>query len=121
NYQPNLIAKSLRSGKSFTIGLVIADIANPFFAHIARIVDDVARKYNYTIIIGSCDESAEKSANVLRVMINRKVDGFIIVSSEGSEKQLDYLLQQNIPFVLLDRHFPQIKTDYVVTDNYKAA
>src|SRR5690606_15190628 len=51
NYQPNLIAKSLRSGKSFTIGLVIADIANPFFAHIARIVDDVARKYNYTIII----------------------------------------------------------------------
>lgn len=121
NYQPNLIAKSLRSGKSFTIGLVIADISNPFFASIARIVDDVARKYNYTIIIGSCDESAEKSANVLRVMINRKVDGFIIVSSEGSEKQLDYLLQEHIPFVLLDRHFPQIETDFVVTDNYKAA
>ncbi|WP_353185976.1 LacI family DNA-binding transcriptional regulator [Parapedobacter lycopersici] len=121
NYQPNLIAKSLRSGKSFTIGLVIADIANPFFANIARIVDDVARKYNYTIIIGSCDENAEKSANVLRVMINRKVDGFIIVSSEGSEEQLRYLQQQHIPFVLLDRHFPQLKTDYVVTDNHRAA
>ncbi len=121
NYQPNLIAKSLRSGRSFTIGLVIADIANPFFANIARIVDDVARKYNYTIIIGSCDENAEKSANVLRVMINRKVDGFIIVSSEGSEEQLRYLQQEHIPFVLLDRHFPEIKTDFVVTDNRRAA
>lgn len=121
NYQPNLIAKSLRSGRSFTIGLVIADIANPFFANIARIVDDVARKYNYTIIIGSCDENAEKSANVLRVMINRKVDGFIIVSSEGAEEQLRYLQQEHIPFVLLDRHFPEIKTDYVVTDNHRAA
>jgi len=121
NYQPNLIAKSLRSGKSYTIGLVIADIANPFFASIARIVDDVARQYNYTVIIGSCDENAEKSANVLRVMINRKVDGFIIVSSEGSEEQLRYLQQEHIPFVLLDRHFPQIKTDFVATDNHKAA
>ena len=121
NYQPNLIAKSLRSGRSYTIGLVIADIANPFFANIARIVDDVARKYNYTIIIGSCDENAEKSANVLRVMVNRKVDGFIVVSTEGAADQLRYLQEEHIPFVLLDRHFPEVKSDFVVTDNYLAA
>lgn len=121
NYQPNLIAKSLRSGRSYTIGLIIADISNPFFANIARIVEDVANKHNYTVIIGSCDENAEKSGNLLRVMINRKIDGLIIVSSEGSEEQIHFLQKENIPFVLLDRHFPEINTDYVVTDNHKAA
>ncbi len=55
------------------------------------------------------------------MLINRQVDGFIIVSSEGSEKQILYLKEKNIPFVLLDRHFPDIQTDFVATNNYKAS
>lgn len=121
NYQPNHLAKSLRSGKTFTIGLVLADISNPFFANIARIVENQARKHGYTVICGSSDEDAEKSWDLINVLVNRQVDGFIIVSSEDSEKQIYRLIRQRIPFVLLDRHFPEIKTDVVTTNNYKAA
>ncbi|MEQ9439251.1 MAG: LacI family DNA-binding transcriptional regulator [Cyclobacteriaceae bacterium] len=121
NYQPNHLAKSLRSGKTFTIGLIIADLSNPFFANIARIVEDEARNSGYTVIIGSSDEQAEKSWDLLNVLINRHVDGFIIVSSEGSEKQVYHLKEMNIPFVLLDRHFAEIQTDFVTINNFKAS
>ncbi|KQS28266.1 LacI family DNA-binding transcriptional regulator [Dyadobacter sp. Leaf189] len=121
NYQPNHLAKSLRSGKTHTIGLVIADISNPFFANIARVVEDEAKRNGYTVIIGSCDENADKSWDLLNVLINRQVDGIIIVSSEGSENQIHYLKERKIPFVLLDRHFPEIQTDFVATNNYKAS
>lgn len=121
NYQPNHLAKSLRSGKSFTIGLVIADISNPFFANIARVVENEARRHGYTVIYGSSDEDAGKSADLIEVLINRQVDGFIIVSSEGSEKQIYKLIEQHIHFILLDRYFPEIKTDFVSTNNHKAA
>ncbi|MEO6687300.1 MAG: LacI family DNA-binding transcriptional regulator [Dyadobacter sp.] len=121
NYQPNHLAKSLRSGKTHTIGLVIADISNPFFANIARVVEDEAKRSGYTVIIGSSDEKAEKAWDLLNVLINRQVDGFIIVSSEHSESHIRHLQERNIPFVLLDRHFPDLQTDFVATNNYKAS
>lgn len=121
NYQPNLLAKGLRSGKTHTIGLIIADISNPFFANIARVIEDEAGKNGYTVIIGSSDETAAKSWNLLNVLVNRQVDGFIIVSAEDSEDLVHHLVETNVPFVLLDRHFPLIQTDFVVTNNFKAA
>lgn len=121
NYQPNYLAQSLRSGKTQTIGLIIADISNPFFANIARIVEDEAKKNGYTVIIGSSDEDAGKSWDLINVLLNRQVDGFIIVSSENTEEQIQYLIGKNVSFVLLDRYFPQIPTDLVALDNYRAA
>jgi len=121
NYQPNHLAKSLRSGKTHTIGLILADISNPFFANIARVVEDEAKKSGYTVIIGSSDEKADKAWDLLNVLITRQVDGFIIVSSEHSEPHIHYLKERNIPFVLLDRHFPDLQTDFVATNNYKAS
>jgi LacI family transcriptional regulator len=121
NYQPNQVAKSLRSGKTNTIGLVIADISNPFFANIARVVEDEARRKGYTVIIGSCDEKAEKAWDLIKVLMNRQVDGFVIVASEHSEEQIEHLREKKIPFVLLDRHFPELNTDFVATDNFKAS
>ncbi|MGV3556817.1 LacI family DNA-binding transcriptional regulator [Larkinella arboricola] len=121
NYEPNYLAKSLRSGKTQTIGLIIADISNPFFANIARIVEDEAKKYGYTVIIGSSDEQAEKSWDLINVLLNRQVDGFIIVSSENTEEQIQYLIDKNVAFVLLDRHFPDLPTDFVSLDSHKAA
>ena len=79
NYQPNHLAKSLRSGKTYTIGLVIADISNPFFANIARIVENEARRLGYTVICGSSDEEADTSWELIKVLISRQVDGLIIV------------------------------------------
>ncbi len=121
NYQPNYLAKSLRSGKTQTIGLILADISNPFFANVARIVEDEAKRNGYTVIIGSSDENADKSKDLLDVLIKRQVDGFIIVSCEDSDEQVQELVDKHIPFVLLDRYFPAIATDFISTDHYAAA
>lgn len=121
NYQPNYLAQSLRSGKTQTIGLILADISNPFFANVARIVEDEAKRNGYTVIIGSSDENADKSKDLLDVLIKRQVDGFIIVSCEDSDEQVQELVDKNIPFVLLDRYFPAIATDFISTDHYEAA
>lgn len=121
DYQPNQLAKSLKSGKSHTIGLIVADISNPFFANLARTIEDEAKKSGYTVIFGSSDENAEKSEDLINVLINRQVDGFIIAPAENTEKQIQSLTDQHIPFVLVDRYFPDIATNYVVTDNYQAS
>lgn len=120
NYQPNQIARSLRKGSTNTIGLIVADIANPFFAHLARIIEDEAIKYNYVVIIGSSDENSSKSESLVDTLLNRQVDGFIIVPAEGCNRQIETLLQKELPVVLIDRHFPELATNFVILDNYQA-
>lgn len=121
NYTPNYMAKSLRSGKTHTIGLIIADIANPFFANIAREVEDEAKKTGYTVIIGSSDENPDKFKDLINVFLDRQVDGLIVVSTEKSFQQIKLLHQRKYPFVLLDRYFPELQTDYVSIDSFQAS
>jgi len=121
NYRPNLIARSLQSGKTNTLGLILADISNPFFSHIARIIEDEAKKSGYTVIFGSIDESAEKSQVLLDTLLNRQVDALIIAPAEYTEDQLRALQEKRIPFVLIDRYFKDIQANCVRIDNYKAA
>jgi LacI family transcriptional regulator len=121
NYRPNQIAKSLKTSKSYTLGLVVADIANPFFSSIARYIENVADQHNYTVLFGSSDENPQKSQKLIQTLITRQVDGLIIASAEGSEKQILELQQQEVPIVLLDRYFPGLSVNYVAIDNYKAA
>ena len=121
NYRPNQIAKSLKTSKTFTIGLIVADISNPFSSSLARIVEDEANKFNYTVIFGSSDENQQKSAKVIDILLNRQVDGLIISPPAGSELQMRGLQEQDVPFVLLDRYFPSIKTNYVALNNHAAA
>lgn len=121
NYFTNQIAKSLKTNKTFTIGLIVSDIANPFSSSLARIIEDEAEKSNYTVIFGSSDEIADRSCKLINVLLNRQVDGFIIASAENAESQLLYLKELEIPFVLIDRYFPEINVSHVAIDNYKAA
>lgn len=120
NYIPNQIARSLRIGSTRTIGLVVADISNPFFGHLARIVEDEAIKMGYTVIFGSSDEDELKSGLVLNTFLNRQVDGYIIVPSEGSVKQISSLLRRKRPVVLVDRYFPEINCSHIVLNNFQA-
>jgi LacI family transcriptional regulator len=120
NYMPNQIARSLRKGSTNTIGLIVADIANPFFGQLARIVEDEAIKYKYTVIFGSSDEDCVKSEALIDTFVNRQVDGFIIVPSEGCNGQIKSLINREVPLVLIDRYLPLLDTSYVVLDNFSA-
>jgi LacI family transcriptional regulator, galactose operon repressor len=121
NYQPNLIAKSLKMGKTKTIGLIVADISNPFFSSIARIIEDEAKKHGYVVIFGSSDENADKQLNLIDVFSTRLVDAFIIAPAAGTEDQIESIIQRGIPVILIDRFFPGLNADTVHINNRDAS
>lgn len=121
-YQPNQIAKSLKNAKTFTIGLIIADISNLFYSSVARVIEDEAKLHNYNVIFGSADENLTKFEELIKVFVSRQVDGIILASPEGSEESFKFLIDRNIPFVVIDRYYPQLKeVNNVFIDNYKAS
>ena len=121
NYQPNLAAKSLRSGKTKTIGLVVSDISNPFFSQMARVLEDEATKCGYTVLFGSSDEDNDKMNRVVNNLVNKGVDGLIIVPCENSERSIASLIKNDIPIVLFDRYFPDINVSYIALNNFNAS
>jgi LacI family transcriptional regulator len=120
-YRTNHIARSLKTNKTFTIGLIVSNIGNTFSSTLARIIEDEAYKNDYTVLFGSSDESTEKSVRLMEVLLNHSVDGLIIAPSEEAESQILYLEENDVPFVLIDRYLPHVKTNYVAIDNYKSA
>lgn len=119
-YKPNMIAKSLKSGKTNTIGLIVADISNPFFSNIARIIEDEAKRQGYVVIFGSSDENDKKQADLIEVFLNRQVDAFILSPAAGTEEQINALKTKGIPVVLIDRYFNGVDVDAVHINNYQA-
>lgn len=117
NYQPNLLARGLKSGRTKTLGLILADISNPFFATLARIIENEADRHGYTVIIGSSDEKIEKSQKLIDTFLNRQVDGLIIAPVEGSMKQINILNKRKTPVVLIDRSFSDEDPNSVMIDN----
>ncbi len=120
NYQPNHIAKSLKTSKTRTLGLIVADIANPFSSSLTRIIEDEADQQDYTVIFGSSDENPQKCQKLITTLLNRQVDGLLIAAPEGTEAQLADLQEQGVPFVLIDRYFPSLPTNYVALNNYQS-
>lgn len=121
NYEPNNFARGLRMGRSNTIGLILADISNSFFAHIAFYVQEYADKYGYSVIITNTNESGDKMGKMINVLKSRQVDGFIIVPTEDGEKDIRELIDQKTPVVLLDRYFPNLPINQVIVNNYHAS
>jgi len=121
NYRPNQIARSLKVQKTFTLGLIVADISNPFSSQIARIIEDEAKNYGYSVIFGSSDESAKKTGDLIKLVLDRQVDGLIVSLPEHTEEQLRYLKKSDVPFVLIDRYYPTIQTNSVSINNYAAS
>ncbi|MBE7169371.1 MAG: substrate-binding domain-containing protein [Williamsia sp.] len=121
NYQPNHIAKSLKTRKTYTIGLVVADIKYRFSTGITSAIEAEAKKKGYNVIFGSSNENAEKFNELTNVLVNRQVDGLIVVPSEDSQDQIALLQNSGVPLVLIDRYFPELNTNCIVLDNFKAA
>lgn len=121
NYRINQVARSLKTNKTYTLGLIVSDIANPFFSGLARIIEDEAERHQYTVIFSSSDENAAKNGKLIDTLLDRQVDGLILSPPASCEHQVIRLQQQQVPFVLVDRYFPDLKTNYVALDNYGAA
>lgn len=121
DYKPNQIAQSLRRGSTQTLGVILADISNPFFGHMARVIEDEAGKLGYTVIFGSSDEDAVKSDKLIQTFSDRQVDGFIIVPAENSASQIKKLFETGKPLVQIDRCYKDVETNFVGLDNFNAS
>lgn len=93
NYRPNHIAKSLKTNKTHTIGLVVADIKYHFTTGVTYAIEKEAQKNNYTVIVGSSHENCEKFTELMTVFIDRQVDGLILIAVEKTEPQIAYLIK----------------------------
>lgn len=120
-YKPNQVARSLRMGTSKIIGLIVEDISNPFFAAIARLIEDKAYKKGYKIFYSSTENQPGKTKELINLFKSRQVDAYIIAPAEGAKEDIENLLLENKPVVLFDRNLPEIDVNYVGIDNFKAS
>ena len=119
SYVPNQLARGLSRGKSETIGLVIPNISDIFYARIAGFIERKAKKLGYTVIFSSSYEDPKKEGELIQSMLNRQVDGLIIASTQQNREEIQSLKANDFPFVLIDRHYPDSETDYVIVDNFE--
>ncbi|PUZ30359.1 transcriptional regulator, LacI family [Chitinophaga costaii] len=120
-YRPNQLARGLRTGKTKTIGLIVEDIANPFFSLLAKVVEDEADKSGYKVLYSSTEDNLAKAQGLLEVLKYRQVDGYIITPTKGLEKDIEALQETGKPLILIDRYFPAVDSNYVVLDNFQGA
>jgi LacI family transcriptional regulator len=120
-FNPNNAARVLRTGKSKTIGLIIEDIGNFFFAQMAKVIEREAYKNGFKVFLSSTDADDEKATEILNKMKHSSVDGLIVISTPGLKNEIAQLQKEHIPFVLLDRTIPDLETNSVILDNYKGA
>lgn len=120
-YKPNQVARSLRTGNSKIIGLIVEDISNPFFAGIARLIEDKAYKKDYKIFYSSTENDPVKAKGLINLFKSRQVDAYIISPIAGTEKEIEGLLKEDKPVVLFDRYLPGLDASYVGVDHFKAS
>ena len=123
NYRPNLLARSLAKRQTHTLGMVVTDIANPFFPAIVRAAEDAAQKAGYSMLLCNSDDKADKEALYLELLISKRVDGIILCKTPApltlAQKQM--LEESKVPLVLLMRSCHGLKTDIVQTNDRQGA
>src|SRR6266480_6840758 len=101
DYRPSLLARGLRQRTTCMIGMIIPDNSNPFYAEVARAIEDAGFATGYSVILCNSDLSEEKQQAYLDVLLSHKVDGMILFDIKGAEsKALERILAENIPAVL---------------------
>ncbi len=119
-YRPNIVAQSLRKRRTGIIGLVLSDIANPFFPEIARGIEETARKHGFNVILSNTDADPTQEKNSIEILLSRQIDGLIITSARSTDNLNEYL-REDCPVVLVNRDpFPGM-FDFVGIDNVSSA
>jgi LacI family transcriptional regulator len=121
-YQPNELARSISTGRSGTIGVIVGDIENPYFGLAVRGISDAASAAGFDVILANSGEEIEKERDAVRVLTGKRVDGLIVTPARTSEtRHLQEVQRSGRPLVLLDRGVPGLDVDMVVCDDKDAA
>jgi len=120
-YVPNAVARHLRSKQTNAIALVLSDITNPFFTTIARGVEDVAGPRGFAVMFCNTDESEDEEARYLRLLVERQVDGVLLVPAGSPSPSIRLLRAHGVPLVVLDRRVPGRRVDNVRCDSEAGA
>ncbi len=121
-YRANSLARSMITGSTHTIGVVVADIENPFFARAVRGIADVAHAHGFEVMITNSDEDLPTERTAVHVLFEKRVDGLIIAPAASHHgEHLAELIDRGLPIVLIDRSVTGLHADSVVVDNRRAA
>lgn len=126
NYKPNVIGLNLKNRKTKTIGVIIPNILNSFFAKVFSGIEKVADEKGYNVIMCISNESLKKEINTLDMLSNGTIDGFIVSVSEEAQKLQDYnhfkeIINEGTPIVMFDRIAEEVECDKVVVDDFDSA
>src|SRR3984893_5425282 len=117
DYRPNLAARSLVTGRTYLVGLVVPDLLHPFFAEIAKSLSNVLRKSGYYLIISSSEEDPDLEEQEINHLLARRLDVLIIASCRSTVDLFFRIEKQKTPYVLVDRSFPGLSANLVGVDD----
>ena len=119
NYKPNMLARGLASGRTYTVGLVVPDLVHPFFAEFAKSLAGALRESQMALLLASSEENPELEQQEIRTLLGRGVDVLLIASSQAQLKSFYELGDERTPFLLIDRNFPYLSANFVGSDDYE--
>lgn len=117
NYRPNMMARGLASGRTFTVGLVVPDLVHPFFAEFAKSLGGVLRTSNRALILASSEEDPNIERGEIHTLLSRGVDVLIIASCQVNLRNFYELGDERTPYLLFDRNFPNLSAHFVGSDD----
>lgn len=121
-YRPNRVAQALRGQRSRVLGLIVPDISNPFYAELARNIENHADLFGYTLVLGNSEQDAQRELRYVRTFLDRQVDGLILISGSSSEELMALFPEIDVPFILLDRRINYAPNAYLLaTDGVAGA
>ena len=120
NYRPNMTARALASGRTFTVGLVVPDLVQPYFAELAQHIGAVLRAANRALVLASSEDDPRVERNEIQALLARGIDVLLLASCQTNLKRLDELETRGTPCILLDRNFPRVAANFVGIDDYRA-
>ncbi|MEN6532109.1 MAG: LacI family DNA-binding transcriptional regulator [Bryobacteraceae bacterium] len=120
NYQPNLSARALVTGKTGAIGFIVPDLVHPFFAEVAKGLAATLRDKGYDLVIASSEEAPDIESKAIEQMLARRVDALIIASVQRDAKSFARVAERKVPYVLIDRQFAGLRANFVGVDDEEA-
>ena len=117
DYTPNALARSLKTKKIQTLGMLIPDIANPFFSGLARGVEDTANQHGFNVILCNTDDQLEKERTYLRLLEERRVEGLILATARIRDKSVMELEKRQFPYILLSRNIKGLQENSISIDD----